>query len=345
VTGRLGLNDIHCVSSFKIKKLPTFVEADILNFHCIHGDFFSYLALPSLTQNKAAVLMLRDMWHFTGHCTFSFDCERWKIGCGHCPYPNIPNKIYKDNTHLEWKLKDWVYSRSKFAVVTIDTHMRALAKQSMLNRFPIEHIPNGVDTKAYQPLDPEKCRSLLGVPANKKALLFSAVHLNEKRKGGELLVKALQALPKSLKAELVLLLMGYDGGETIASSVDIPAINFGFVGGSRSKAIIYSAADLFIFPSRADALPNNVLESMACGTPIVAFRIFGIPDLVRPGVTGYLAEPENAEDLCRGIVQLMEDAQSREHLSRQCRATAVKEYPVELEVQRHIELYRRLLQN
>jgi glycosyltransferase involved in cell wall biosynthesis len=84
---------------------------------------------------------------------------------------------------------------------------------------------------------------------------------------------------------------------------------------------------------------------MACGTPIVAFRTFGIPDLVRPGVTGYLAEPENAEDLCRGIVQLIEDAHSREHLSGQCRATAVKEYPVDLEVQRHIELYHRLLQN
>jgi glycosyltransferase involved in cell wall biosynthesis len=345
VTGRLGLNDIHCISSFKIRKLPAFLEADILNFHCIHGDFFSYLALPWLTEDKAAVLTLRDMWHFTGHCTFSFDCDRWKIGCGRCPYPNISNKIYRDNTHLEWKLKDWVYSRSKFTVVALDSHMATLAKQSMLNRFPIEHIPNGVDTEAYQPLDPEKCRSLLGVPLDKKVLLFSAVHLNERRKGGDLLVKALQALPKTLKADLVLLLMGQDGGETISSAVDIPIVNFGFVGNARSKAIIYSAADLFIFPSRAEGLPNSVLESMACGTAVVSFNVGGVPDLVSTGITGYLAEADDADDLSRGIVQLLEDGCLRRRIARQCRGTVVKNYSAELEVQRHIDLYQRLLRN
>jgi glycosyltransferase involved in cell wall biosynthesis len=345
VTGRLGLNEIHCVSSFKITKLPEFCDADIVNFHCIHGGFFSYLALPSLTKDKAAVLSLRDMWHFTGHCTFSFDCDRWKTGCGNCPYPNVPNKIQRDNTRLEWRLKNWVYRHSNFTVVTLDSRMTALAKESMLKCFPIEQIPNGVDTEAYQPLDSEQCRSLLGVPLRKKVLLFSAVHLKDRRKGGDLLVEALRTLPKSLKAEMLLLLMGQDGAEVIAGALDIPTMNLGFVGGHRSKAIIYSAADLFIFPTRAEGLPNSLLESMACGTPMVSFNVGGVPDLVRHAITGYLAEAENAEDLSKGIVQLLEDSALREFMSQRCRAIALKEYSADLEVQRHIALYQRLLRN
>jgi glycosyltransferase involved in cell wall biosynthesis len=285
------------------------------------------------------------MWHFTGHCTFSFDCDRWKRGCGNCPYPNIPNKVRRDNTALEWRLKNWVYKHSNFTVVTLDSRMTALAKQSMLKCFPIEQIPNGVDTEAYQPLDSDQCRLLLGVPLQKKILLFSAVHLKDRRKGGDLLVKALRALPSSLKAEMLLLLMGQDGAEAVAGAVDIPTVNLGFVGGHRSKAIIYSAADLFIFPTRAEGLPNSLLESMACGTPMVSFDVGGVPDLVRHLITGYLAEKDNDQDLSKGIMQLLSDNGLREFMSKQCRAIATKEYSADLEVQRHLALYQRLLQN
>jgi glycosyltransferase involved in cell wall biosynthesis len=84
---------------------------------------------------------------------------------------------------------------------------------------------------------------------------------------------------------------------------------------------------------------------MACGTPIVASDVGGVPDLVRPHVTGYLAAPESSEGLCAGIVQLLEDQELRQTMSRQCRTVAVREYAVELEVQRHIDLYKKLLQN
>ena len=94
--------------------------------------------------------------------------------------------------------------------------MTTLAKQSMLGALPIHHIPYGVDTDVYQPLDRGHCRSLLGIPVAKRVLLFSAMRMNVSsfegfRKGGDLLVKALQSLPASLKAETVLLLLG-DGG-------------------------------------------------------------------------------------------------------------------------------------
>ena len=343
VTLRLGLNDIHCMGSFKIKDNKAYSDADILNLHSFRARF-SYLALPSLTKNKPTVFTLHDMWPFTGHCAVSYDCDRWKIGCARCPYPDAPPTIKRDNTRLEWKLKDWVYSRSNLTIVTLSNKRTEQAKQSMLNRFPIHQIPNGVDTEVYEPLDPEQCRSLLGIPPGKKVLMFAALDLTQFWKGGDLLVKALQGLPESLKAETVLLLLGR-GGEAIAETVGLQTLNLEYVGNDRLKAICYSAADLLVHSTRADSLPLVLQESMACGTPLVSCRVDGVPDLVRPGITGYLAEPENVQDLREGIVQLLEDESLRRHMGQQGRAIVLTEYTLELQVQRYIELYRQLLQN
>jgi glycosyltransferase involved in cell wall biosynthesis len=349
LTSRLGLNDIHRFSTFKIKRLWAYLEADLLDFHGIHGGFFNYLALPSLTAHKPAVVTLHDMWHLTGHCSVSFDCERWKIGCGQCPYPDSHPAIRRDNTRLEWQLKNWVYKRSHITVVAPSGWLTLRAKQSMLGDLPIHQIPNGVDTGMYQPLDRGHCRSLLGIPVDKKVLLFSAMRMTLSSftgflKGGDLLIKALQSLPESLKAETVLLLLG-DGGEAIAEAVGMQALNLGYVSSDRLKAIAYCAADLLVLPTRGDNMPLALLESMACGTPLVSFRVGGVPELVRPGITGYLAEPEDAHDLAHGILQLLEDEALRKDMSQRCRAIALKEYPLELQVQRYLKLYRQVLAN
>ncbi|PMB49245.1 glycosyl transferase [Fischerella thermalis CCMEE 5205] len=339
-----GLNDINWLGSFDIPKHNFYKQADILNFHNLHTGYFNYLAIPYLTENKPAVFTLHDMWSFTGHCSYSYDCDRWKFGCGKCPYPDTYPAIARDNTYLEWKLKNWVYSRSHLTIVTPSTWLAEQVKQSMLQDKSIYHIPYGIDTEAYQPLDTEKCRSILGIPVDKKVLMFAALDIKYTRKGGDLLVKALQALPDSLKAETMLLTIGY-GSESLAEVVGMPNLNLGYVSSDRLKSIAYSAADLFIFPTRADNLPLVLQESMACGTAMVSFKIGGVPDLVRPGITGYLASPEDAQDLCNGIVQLLEDNQQRQQMGQNCRQIALTEYNLELQAKRYIEIYHQLSRN
>jgi glycosyltransferase involved in cell wall biosynthesis len=305
-------------------------------------DYFSYLAIPALTENKPAVFTLHDMWGFTGHCAYSYDCDRWKTGCGKCPYPDTYPAIQRDNTRLEWKLKNWVYSRSNLTIVTLSRWLTAKVQQSMLNCFPIHFIPNGIDTQAYQPIDTDQCRSVLGIPCGKKVLMFGAVSLTDSRKGGDLLCKVLASLPESLKSEIVLLILG-NGGEAIADAIGIQTLNLGYASGDRLKAIAYSAADLFIFPTRADNLPLVLQESMSCGTPMVSFNVGGVPDLVRSEITGYLAEPENIQDFAYGIVQLLENQKLRDQMSQNCREIALAEYPLELQAQRYIEVYQQVL--
>lgn len=342
ITFKLGLNDIHCLSSYGIQKHNFYLDADVINFHVIHSGYFSYLAIPALTKTKPAIFTLHDMWGFTGHCAYSYDCDRWQRGCGSCPYPDTYPKIDLDNTHLEWKLKNWVYSKSDLTIVTPSKWLTEQAQRSMLNRFAIHHIPYSIDTEAYQPIDQEKCRDVLGIAPNKKVLMFGAASLKDERKGSDLLIKALQHLPESLKSEILLLTLG-DGGEKIAELVGIPTLNLGYVNSDRLKSIAFSSSDLFVFPTRADNLPLVLQESMACGTPMVSFNDGGVPDLVRPNITGYLAQPENTQDFCNGIVQLLEDNKLRAKMSENCRTIAINEYSLELQAQRYVELYKQVL--
>lgn len=340
----LGLNYVNIFNSFKIPQHLFYQEADIINFHNLHTGYFNYLAIPNLTKEKPAIYTLHDMWSFTGHCAYSYDCDRWKQGCGKCPDLNTYPAIKRDSTIWEWKLKDWVYSRSNLTIVAPSIWLKEQAQKSMLNKFSIHHIPYGIDTEAYKPIEAEKCRFILDIPTNKKVLMFGADNIKDSRKGGDLLVEALSNLPDSLKRETLLLTFGY-GGETIANIVGIKTINLGYISSDRIKSIAYSAADLFIFPTRADNLPLVLQESMACGTPMVSFKIGGVPDLVRHNITGYLAIPEDSQDFCQGIIQLLEDNQLRENMSQNCRAIAIEEYSLELQAKRYIELYQKQLSN
>lgn len=343
ITSRMGLNDIHIINSFKIPRYECYASTDILHIQGTHSGCCSYLAFPSLSRYKPTVFTLHDMWSFTGHCSTSLDCERWKHGCGRCPYPGTHPPIRRDGTRIEWKLKQWAYRRSNLVIITPSTWLTALAKESLLGRFPIYHIPHGIDIDTYKPLGREQCRELLGIPKAKKVLLFASVDLNDYKKGGDLLVKALNGLPDSLRSDTLLLMLGTRGAE-IAKAVRLETCDLGFITNDGLKAIAYTAADLCVVPSRAEAFGLIYLESMACGTPTVAFKIGGAIDLVRPGETGYLARPGDEKDFSRGIVELLQADAKRHHMGKVCREVALAEYTLEKQGDRHIRLYKELLE-
>ena len=341
VTAQVGLNDIHAVSAFGVPDAPEFQAADVLHIHGPHPNFFSYLALPKLTQRKPTIFTLHDMWALTGHCAVSYDCERWRTGCGKCPYPDATPAVRHDATALDWRLKRWSYARSQFHVTAPSRWLAERARQSMLGHLPVHYLPHGLDMAVYKPLDKAECRRMLQLPADKLVLMFAAVRLNQRSKGGDLLIKALQLLPERLRRRMVLLLLG-ENAQELACATDIPVVGLGYIGNDHIKAIAYSAADLYVSPTRAEAFGLTLLESMACGTPLVTFNVGGVTETVRPGETGYLARPEDPEDLCAGITALLYDDTARLRAGERCRAIAVAEYSLELQVQRYLELYEQV---
>lgn len=315
------------------------MEYDILYIISVR-IFSSYWSFPFLTKIKPVIFDNTSMWSFTGHCHYSYACDRWKIGCGKCPSLQIAPPVKRDATHLEWKLKEWSYNHSCLTLIASSTWIGEQMKQSMLKRFPIHLIPPGVDTKTFRPLDKKECRMKLGIPLDENVLMFASVNLENYRKGGDLLIKALKGLPESIKNNTFLLCLG--GGKEIFNGIGIQTLNLGYISDCHLKAVCYSAADMFLLPTRADVLALVSLESAACGTPIVTFKTGGMTDLVRHGITGYLAEPENINDFRNGIIELIENQSLRDRMSYNCREIVKNNFSMELYIQRFMNLCRSL---
>ncbi len=312
----LGLQYAFYPSSFGVAGDPWFRACDVVQLYNTHGSYFSHTALPMLSRRRPVVWRLSDMWPFTGHVAYSYDCERWRYGCGSCPYLHEYPGLPRDTTALLWRWKRRVYGRSRLTVVAPSSWLERLAGESpLLSRFPVRRIPNGVDLEAFRP-DPG-ARAALGLD-DRPVVLFSAPDLADRRKGRELLDRALAQV--DLEHQLV---VHGDGQGDLARH--------------------YAAADLFVLPTLADNLPNAVIESMASGTPVVSFDVGGVGDAVRHLETGWLAPPGDAAALAKGIRTLLGDRELRERLGRRAREVAEQEYSAELEARRFAELYEELV--
>jgi glycosyltransferase involved in cell wall biosynthesis len=212
----------------------------------------------------------------------------------------------------------------------------------MLAKFPLHQIPYGLDTRIYQPLDQKECRTKLGIPLDKTVLMAAAVSFSDPRKGADLLIKALSQLSPALRAETVLLTIG-NQTDRVGQTLGLSTISLGYLEDDHSKALAYSAADLFLFPSRAETFGIVAQESMACGTPIVAFDVGGVSDVVRPGITGLLAQPEDVEAFTAQMTYLMENRHLRQSLAMKCREVAVSEYSLGQYARHHKTLYEAML--
>ncbi|AFY71866.1 glycosyl transferase group 1 [Thalassoporum mexicanum PCC 7367] len=320
------------------------LKPNILNLHWVCESFLRIEDLARLQQvlQVPIVWTLHDMWPFTGGCHYSFDCDRYQQKCGTCP--QLHSNKENDLSHWIWQRKIRTWPNLNMAIVAPSKWLAEQARQSMFMHLPIHHIPYGIDTNAYRPIDQSQCRSVLGVPEHKKILLFGAHSLSEPRKGGDLLIAALQAIPASLKQDLCLLTLG-DGGAEIAQAVGIANLSLGYASGDRLKAVVYNAADLVLVPTRADNLPLVLQESLACGTPMVSFRVGGVSDLVRPGITGALAAPNNALDFRDRIMELLDNPDQLAQMATNCRQIALKEYPLHQQTQQYINLFRSLQVN
>ena len=342
LTSRLGLNDVHRLGSFQLSRHTFFQNADLVHFHGMHSGTFSYMALPKVAASRPCVLSLHDTWAFTGHCAHTYGCERWKTGCGDCPRPEEPPAIVRDGTRLEWRLKSRAFLKSGIRLISKSAWTTRMARVSALRHLPLTEIPYGVDTGVYRPRGRARSRELLGLPQDRFVLLVSAQDLAGRRHGIDLLVRALQGLTPDLAARCVLLVMGKRGIE-LAQGAGLPVRDLGYLADGHLKAIAYSAADLYVFPVRADVFGLSSIESQACGTPVVSFRVGGVPDHVRPGETGFLAEPEDALDLRDGIALLLQNEATRLRMSGACRSMVLQDYDLSLEATRHADLYESIL--
>jgi len=336
-------------STQRLLDTELFRQADVVHLHNLHGWYFNYHLLPRLTAARPVIWTLHDMWAITGHCAYSYRCGRWRTGCFDCPLLRgegrkrvEPRPALLDRTAQVWQDKRDLYRQSALHVVAPSRWLAELATAGILgDAQSIRCIPYGLDLEVFRPLDRRAARQALGVPQDAKVVLFVAAKVTQKRKGLAFLLDALgriQDVPS-----LLLLTVGAQGsiGEQLRG---FEQIHLGNLADETTLNRAYNAADVYVSPTLADNLPLVVMESLAAGTPVAAFDVGGVPEMIHHMKTGYLARYQDAADLARGMRTLLDDDEQRTRMGQQCRAFAQENYDLDLQARRYVELYRQAIE-
>jgi glycosyltransferase involved in cell wall biosynthesis len=284
-------------------------KPDIAHLHNLHTDYFDLRFLAILSKLLPVVITLHDMWIFTGHCAHSFTCTKWKTGCRNCPDLTIYPAIKRGATFFNWHLKKNIYAGSRLYVATPSEWLMNKVKESIFTPAIIKSkvIPNGIDLQIFHPFKKQSARDILHIPQSAKVLFFAANGIKKNIWKDYLTLRSAVALvaERLHNQELLLIALGEDG---LAEQIDKAEVRFvPYKNDLQSVARYYHAADIYLHAARADTFPNTILEALACGTPVIATAIGGIPEQIVDGKTGFLTQPGNAADMAEKIIQLLEN--------------------------------------
>lgn len=275
------------------RRLLSFMERvgpDVIHLHALHGYYLNFPMLFDYINSREipCVWTFHDCHAFTGNCGYFFDCEKWKTGCGSCPYlKNYPASQWFDRTGVMWRQKRELFTQgTKKVIVTPSLWLTEQAKQSCFGKYPCITIHNGIDTKqVFYPRDRRACREKYGFGREEKLILGIAVGYRDERKGAKYIIQLAKNLGSRAKVILIgwnrendCLLVGSDGKKIADNIVTIPNTS-----DADMLAEYYSMADVFVIPSLAENYATTTLEAMACGTPAVGFDVGGIPEQLTGG--------------------------------------------------------------
>lgn len=330
---------------------------DVVHLHNLHGGYFDLRALPQLSRRVPTILNVRDGWLMSGHCAFSLGCDRWKRGCGSCPDLSLFPAVKRDATAFNWRRKEAILSASRLYVATPSRWMMDRVDESIVSGGAVESrvVPNGVDTGTFFEGDRARARAAAGVDRDSNVLLVAANGLRKNVwKDFATLRSALERLGSlSRPKPLVVLAVGEEAAPERLGSVDLRFLPFEQDGDRLADH--YRAATLYLHAARVESFGNVLLEARACGTPVVATSVGGIPEQVRAlaapwmpkdvkahggeAATGALVAPEDPEGFAAAVSSLLENGDLRQRLAENGKAQVDAEYTLRRQADRFLDWY------
>lgn len=271
-------------------------DADIVNLHWIAKEMISVSEIAKI--QKPIVWTLHDSWAFCGaeHHPNGLQDENFVGG-----YQSACETLQLNR--WTWHRKATAWKNTRFHIVAPSQWEASMARRSSLFKHQsIQTIPNPLNTDIFQPFSKAEARAFFNIPPEKKVILFGSLRsVEDKNKGLDLLIHALALFKERYLTEdtLAVIFGMKQSDETV--DIDFPRQYVGKINDEKTMAMLYSAADVMIVPSRVENLPQTATEPLACGTPVVGFQIGGLPDIIRHKHNGYLAQPYNPYDLADGI--------------------------------------------
>jgi len=316
------------------------IKSDITHLHWIGNGFLPLSKLAEI--NNPIVWTMHDTWAFTGGCHINNDCENYRTSCEQCPQLKT-TRSNKIAYHL-LKSKEKIYRNIDFNIITPSSFMKEKVENSRLfHRTNIHVIPNALNLDEYKPLNKEYSRHVLNVKTEKKVIAFGAISAtSDFNKGYDLLLDALRKITQQ-RNDLMVIVFGSDIDKQIELDIKCEIKFIPRLHDDISLAIIYSAADVTIVPSRQESYSQVSAESIACGTPVIAFDSSGPKDFIQHQYNGYLAKSFNTDDLVSGITWILENDERRQQLSENARKKALSFCCEKTVANQHLKLYESLI--
>lgn len=314
------------------------IDPDVVHLNWMGRGTMSIRSIGQI--DRPVVWRFPDMHAMTGGCHYANGCDGFEDSCGSCPQLDSDSDL--DLSRFNWLRKNRHWGDLDLTIVTPSTWLAEQAERSSLfGDHRIEVIPNALDTEVYRPRDSSLGRELFGLPEDKRLVLFGAVDpMGDHRKGADLLQDALRELSSDVE-DVELVIFGSERPED-SPEFGFPTNYVGYLHDDPSLALLYSAADVMVVPSRYEGFGQTVSESLACGTPVVAFDVTGPSDIVDHKESGYLAEPYNAQNLKSGIEWCIADVKRRKTLGEFGRERVVQRYTKEIVANDYASLYREI---
>jgi glycosyltransferase involved in cell wall biosynthesis len=347
---RLGRENFDFPETWKLLELlPD--RPDILHCHNLHGGwlsrggYFDLRALPWLSRQIPTVMTLHDTWMLAGHCAYTLGCERWKTGCGSCPNLSIYPAIARDATAFNWNRKREIYATGRFHIATPSHWLLRQVEQSILAPAMVEGrvIPNGVDSTIFSPGSKREARASLGLSQTETILLFvaNAARSNVFKDYRTVEQTAMRTAAGFPRGKITLLVVGEQGEPIAFANGEIRFVPY--ERDQRRMARYYQAADVYVHAAKSDTFPNTVLEALACGLPVVATAVDGIPEQIDDGRSGFLVPPTDAETMSGRVIQLLANDALRASMATAAAEIAARSFTVQRQVQAYLDWYEQIL--
>ena len=311
-----------------------FFSGDLIHLHNLHGHYINVNLLFSYIKRKniPVVWTLHDCWAFTGHCPHftMVDCDKWKTGCYKCPqYREYPWSLFDSSKKMYRLKKQWFTGVKDMTIVTPSQWLAGLVKQSFLKDYPVKVINNGIDLSVFKPMESD-FREKHGIRKSDFVLLGVAFGWSTK-KGLDVFIQLAKKLPQNYR----IILVGTDDKTDKLLPKSIISIHR--TQNQTELAEIYTAADIFVNPTREDNYPTVNMEAIACGTPVISFDTGGSPECIDE-TCGAVVPCDDVEALEKEILRACEQKiYTREDCVKKAKAFDQNE-----KYKEYISLYKEL---
>ena len=315
-------------------------DADVVHLHWVQGEMLSVEDIGRI--RKPILWTLHDMWAFCGAEHYTDDL-RWRES--YRPGNRPAHESGFDLNRHTWQRKRKHWRRPIHIVCPSQWLADCVKASALMAEWPVSVVPNPLDTDLWRPIEQRLARELLGLPHGAPLLLFGAMGGgNDPRKGFDLLLAALKQLRAEPNLQELQLVVFGQLAPREPPELGFPIHYTGHLHDDLSLRTLYSAADLLAVPSRQEAFGQTASEAHACGTPVVAFRTGGLPDIVDHQRTGYLAQPFDPYDLAAGIRWVLADPSRRQALGHAARERAVQLWNPARVAGLYAEVYRQAME-